>query len=72
MTEYKPEIAAQGFNREAPIGKCFDFPTLRDQFAMAAMQGMLAACTGWSERDQERLASCSYKMADEMMKERSI
>lgn len=45
--------------------------TLRDYFAAKAMQGMLSACTGWSESDQERLAKCSYKMADEMMKERN-
>lgn len=44
--------------------------TLRDYFAAQAMQGMLAACTGWSENAQERLAKCSYKMADEMLKER--
>lgn len=44
--------------------------TLRDYFAAKAMQGMLSACTGWSEADQERLAKCSYKMADEMMKAR--
>ena len=45
--------------------------TLRDYFAAQAMQGMLSACTGWSEADQERLAKCSYKMADEMMKARN-
>lgn len=45
--------------------------TLRDYFASQAMQGMLSACTGWSESDQERLAKCSYKMADEMMKARN-
>lgn len=44
--------------------------TLRDYFAAQAMQGMLAACTGWSEAEQERLAKCSYKMADEMLKRR--
>lgn len=44
--------------------------SLRDYFASQAMQGMLSACTGWSESDQERLAKCSYKMADEMMKAR--
>lgn len=44
--------------------------SLRDYFAVKAMQGMLSACTGWSESDQERLARCSYKMADEMMKAR--
>ena len=44
--------------------------TLRDYFAAKAMQGMLAASTGWSEAQQERLAKCSYAMADAMMKAR--
>lgn len=44
--------------------------TLRDFFAAKAMQGMLAACSGWSESQQERLAKCSYAMADEMIKAR--
>jgi len=44
--------------------------TLRDYFAAKAMQGMLAACTGWSEAEQTRLAKCSYMMADEMLKRR--
>ena len=44
--------------------------TLRDYFAAKAMQGMLAACTGWSEQEQARLAKCSYMMADEMLKRR--
>jgi len=44
--------------------------TLRDYFAAKAMQGMLAACTGWSEAGIERLAKCSYMTADKMLKER--
>ena len=44
--------------------------SLRDYFAAKAMQGMLAACTGWSEQEQTRLAKCSYMMADEMLKRR--
>jgi hypothetical protein len=44
--------------------------TLRDYFAAKAMQGMLAACTGWSNADQDRMARTSYRMADEMLKER--
>ena len=44
--------------------------TLRDYFAAKAMQGMLSACTGWSEAGIERLAKCSYMTADEMLKER--
>jgi len=44
--------------------------SLRDYFAAQAMQGMLAACTGWTDADQDRLARTGYRMADEMMKER--
>lgn len=43
---------------------------LRDYFAAEAMKGMLASCTGWSEAQQERLAKCSYSMADEMLEAR--
>jgi hypothetical protein len=52
-----------------PSGNGFGM-TLRDYFAAKAMQGMLAACTGWSEQEQTRLAKCSYMMADEMLKRR--
>ncbi len=44
--------------------------TLRDYFAAKAMQGMLAACTGWTEAGIERLAKCSYSTADAMLKAR--
>ena len=44
--------------------------SLRDYFAAKAMQGMLAACTGWSDAYQERMAKTSYMMADQMLKER--
>ena len=43
---------------------------LRDYFAAKAMQGMLAACTGWSDAYQEHMARTSYRMADEMLKAR--
>jgi hypothetical protein len=46
--------------------------TLRDYFAAKAMQGMLAACTGWSEANLERLAKCSYSTADAMLKAREM
>ena len=59
LTAYDPEVQRE-----------MQGMTLRDYFAAQAMQGMLAACTGWSENAQERLAKCSYKMADEMLKER--
>lgn len=44
---------------------------LRDQFAMAAMQGMLAACNGpaWGI-NMFPLAESAYKYADAMLKAR--
>ena len=44
----------------------------RDYFAAKAMQGMLAACTGWSDAYQERMAKTSYMMADQMLKQREL
>lgn len=40
---------------------------LRDQFAMAAMQGQIA--NGWM-KDQETIAEVAYKQADAMILER--
>lgn len=40
---------------------------LRDQFAMAAMQGQIA--NGWM-KDQENIAEVAYKQADAMIAER--
>ena len=57
------------FPTETAFGYEFGM-TLRDYFAAKAMQGMLASCTGWSEHEQERLAKCSYMMADQMLKVR--
>ena len=54
----------------APDTIIHDGMTLRDYFAAQAMQGMFAACTGWSEQEQARLAKCSYMMADAMLKAR--
>lgn len=62
MTE---EAGGQAFPSDTNFGM-----TLRDYFAGQAMQGMLAACTGWSEAQQERLAGASYLMADWMLEER--
>ena len=41
--------------------------TMRDQFAMAAMQANLTRTGNWDEDD---LAECSYRAADAMMKAR--
>ena len=43
---------------------------LRDYFAAKAMQGMLAACTGWGTSDENRLAKEAYLIADAMMEAR--
>ena len=58
------------FPQPTGINLFYSGMTLRDYFAAKAMQGMLAACTGWSEQEQARLAKCSYMMADEMLKRR--
>ncbi len=47
-----------------------DGMTLRDYFAAKAMQGMLAACTGWTSANQDLMAKASYMMADAMLKAR--
>ena len=52
-----------------PSDKSFGM-TLRDYFAAQAMQGMLAACMGWTDAEQERMARTSYMMADRMLIER--
>jgi hypothetical protein len=63
----EPAFPNEGFNG---WGEPFQGMTLRDYFAAKAMQGMLAACTGWSEAGIERLAKCSYSTADAMLKAR--
>jgi hypothetical protein len=74
--QYKTTLAfpvsalVYNYDDKAPDTIVNEGMTLRDYFAAKAMQGMLAACTGWSEQEQERLAKCSYMMADEMLKRR--
>lgn len=48
-------------------------PTLRDQFAMSALQGILAnqQCAPFSyEGDVEQSVRCAYRLADAMLKAR--
>jgi hypothetical protein len=61
----REDLMQQAFPDEVNFGI-----SIRDYFAAKAMQGMLAACTGWSDAYQERMAKTSYKMADEMLKAR--
>lgn len=61
----REDLMHQAFPDEGNFGI-----SIRDYFASRAMQGMLAACTGWSDAYQERMAKASYKMADEMLKAR--
>ena len=58
-------ITSQAFPNEYNYGI-----SKRDYFAAHAMQGMLSACTGWTDADQDRLARCSYRMAEQMLIER--
>lgn len=61
----REDLMQQAFPDEGNFGI-----SIRDYFAAHAMQGMLAACVGWSEQEQKRLAKCSYMMADQMLIER--
>lgn len=56
-------------------------PTLRDQFAMAALTGLLAnsggpvqanpmSATGYANHDAAGVAAWAYEIADAMLKER--
>ena len=68
MTKIINELAVPAYDHLEQT--MFDGMSLRDYFAAKAMQGMLAACTGWSDAYQERMAMTSYKMADQMLIER--
>ena len=68
MTQIVNELAFPAYDHLEQT--MFDGMSLRDYFAAHAMQGMLAACTGWSDAYQERMAKTSYMMADQMLKER--
>ena len=68
MTQIINELAFPAYDHLEQT--MFDGMSLRDYFAAKAMQGMLAACTGWSEAGIERLAKCSYMTADKMLIER--
>jgi hypothetical protein len=48
-----------------------DLPTLRDLFAMAAMQGILSAGDSLYCFGEKELAEQSYKYSDEMMVQRN-
>ena len=54
--------------RVSPQGSMTEVPSLRDQFAMAALAGLCADGYGYGEF--EELASISYKYADAMLEAR--
>lgn len=45
----------------------YEPPTLRDQFAMAALTGLWSTCVQGEPLDTRRCASLCYKQADAMM-----
>lgn len=68
------QLETHGYQMEALIEAMASAPTLRDQFAMAAMQGLVARQFTKDEKDRpfvEWVAAFSYEMADEMLKARS-
>lgn len=59
MSELEAEVQA--------IGSMLDFPDVRDQFAMAAVTGIVSGNPAIGPR---QIAAWSYEIADEMMKKR--
>ena len=62
-------------NYESPVGECKDkatvasgYRTLRDEFAMAALTGILAGDK--EDMSMSTIASASYRMADRMLEAR--
>ena len=57
-----------------PIMTFFKEPTLRDQFAMAALTGLLANHLAWdtvlSQQPMHATAQMAYELADAMLSER--
>ena len=60
MSELEAEVQA--------IGSMLDFPDVRDQFAMAAITGILA---GHATVNSRLAAEWSYEIADQMMMKRA-
>lgn len=63
MNEFQDAMLA------ATIGQIGNDKTLRDEFASVALIGMISRY-GECATNHERLAACSYKLADAMLKER--
>jgi hypothetical protein len=63
----EPISGKPSFARIAIDSEIFDRMTLRDYFAAAAMQGMLAAGEGYSTTE---LCEYAYDVADEMLSRR--
>lgn len=60
-------------NSMSHIQAAESLPTLRDQFAMSALQGLLAnqQCAPFSyEGDVEQSVRCAYRLADAMLEAR--
>lgn len=56
---------------DEPLINCtLERKTLRDEFAMAALQGLLA-CSDWQPPTTEAGAGHAYEWADAMMRERA-
>lgn len=57
-----------------PTGGYYIGPSLRDQFAMSALTGLLAVETNSKafDGDSSELAKCAYRLADAMLKAREL
>ena len=66
LTAKIAELQAQEAHRETPKGE-YLLPTLRDQFAMATLTGLI---TRHGDEGSKAAAEISYRYADAMMKAR--
>ena len=71
ISEYSDEVYQQIKSVLLARNTICDEKTLRDEFAMAAMQGLIAAWGAHDVTDFNEISCDAYKLADAMLKERS-
>lgn len=69
LGDWRPSPSQQSAAVE-PTQPAQDEMTLRDQFAMSAMNGILIGDENWHSTSPKELSELSYVLADEMMKAR--
>lgn len=71
MSIIDEETLRRARQQPQPIIRFTEGPTLRDQFAMAALTGLLVALAGDNEATILRIPQAAYEYADQMLLARS-